>query len=114
FYNWNRVFVRYCDGSSFTGDVEEVNQVTKLHFRGKRIWQAVMEDLLAAGMDKARQALLSGCSAGGLTTIIHCDKFKELLPLKTKVKCMADAGFFMDVYGHKSRVSSYFSYKKNV
>nr|GLL18081.1 hypothetical protein Saspl_042574 [Ipomoea trifida] len=25
FYNWNRIKVRYCDGSSFTGDVEAVN-----------------------------------------------------------------------------------------
>jgi len=27
FYNWNRVKVRYCDGSSFTGDVEAVESV---------------------------------------------------------------------------------------
>lgn len=28
FHNWNRVKVRYCDGSSFTGDVEAVNPVS--------------------------------------------------------------------------------------
>lgn len=28
FYNWNRVKIRYCDGSSFTGDVEAVNPVS--------------------------------------------------------------------------------------
>jgi len=28
FYNWNKVKVRYCDGSSFTGDVEEVDLVS--------------------------------------------------------------------------------------
>lgn len=28
FYNWNRVKVRYCDGSSFTGDVQAVNPVS--------------------------------------------------------------------------------------
>lgn len=27
FYNWNRVAIRYCDGSSFTGDVEKVDPV---------------------------------------------------------------------------------------
>jgi len=27
FYNWNRIKVRYCDGSSFTGDVEAVDTV---------------------------------------------------------------------------------------
>lgn len=111
FYNWNRVFVRYCDGSSFTGDVEEIDPVTKLHFRGQRIWQAVMQDLLAKGLDLAQQALLTGCSAGGLTTFIHCDAFRDLLPSSAQVKCMTDAGFFLDSKdvsgGHSFR--SYFN-----
>ncbi|KAJ4842686.1 Pectin acetylesterase 11 [Turnera subulata] len=28
FYNWNRIKIRYCDGSSFTGDVEAVDPVS--------------------------------------------------------------------------------------
>jgi len=96
FYNWNRVMVRYCDGSSFTGDVEEVDPGSNIHLRGQRIWQAVMEDLLAQGMNMANQALLTGCSAGGLATFIHCDDFRDLFPNSAKVKCMPDAGFFMD------------------
>jgi len=32
FYNWNRVLVRYCDGSSFTGDVETVDPVSQIIF----------------------------------------------------------------------------------
>ncbi|OEL33152.1 Pectin acetylesterase 8 [Dichanthelium oligosanthes] len=96
FYNWNKVKVRYCDGSSFTGDVEEVDPTTNLHYRGERIWQAVMEDLLAKGMDKAENALISGCSAGGLTSILHCDRFHDLLPLGARVKCLSDAGFFIN------------------
>lgn len=28
-YNWNKVKVRYCDGSSFTGDVEAVDPVSR-------------------------------------------------------------------------------------
>ena len=31
FHNWNRVRVKYCDGSSFTGDVEQVDTVRKLN-----------------------------------------------------------------------------------
>ncbi|XP_065005825.1 pectin acetylesterase 8-like isoform X2 [Musa acuminata AAA Group] len=53
FYNWNKVKVRYCDGSSFTGDVERVDPATNLHYRGARVWLAVMEELLARGMSKA-------------------------------------------------------------
>ncbi|KAK3007717.1 hypothetical protein RJ639_014250 [Escallonia herrerae] len=94
FYNWNKIKVRYCDGASFTGDVEAVNPATNLHYRGARVFLAVMEDLLAKGMKSAENAILSGCSAGGLTSILHCDKFRALLPAGTKVKCLADAGYF--------------------
>ncbi|KAM7490930.1 hypothetical protein LguiA_033851 [Lonicera macranthoides] len=68
FYNWNRILVRYCDGASFTGDVE------KMH-----------------------PALLSGSSAGGLASILHCDKFRAMLPTSIKVKCLSDAGYFVHV-----------------
>ncbi|KDP28068.1 hypothetical protein JCGZ_19476 [Jatropha curcas] len=97
FYNWNRVKIRYCDGSSFTGDVQKVNPATNLHFRGARIWLAVVEDLLAKGMKNAENALLSGCSAGGLASILHCDSFQALLPMGTNVKCLSDAGYFINV-----------------
>ncbi|KAH7528950.1 hypothetical protein FEM48_Zijuj05G0132000 [Ziziphus jujuba var. spinosa] len=51
FYNWNRIKIRYCDGASFTGDVDAVNP-----------------------------AILTGCSSGGLASILHCDTFQALLP----------------------------------
>lgn len=97
FYNWNRIKVRYCDGSSFTGDVEAVNPTTKLYYRGARVFRAVIDDLLANGMKNAQNAILSGCSAGGLASILNCDNFKALLPATAKVKCLADAGFFINV-----------------
>ncbi|XP_016481028.1 pectin acetylesterase 12-like [Nicotiana tabacum] len=94
FYNWNRVKVRYCDGASFTGDSQ--NKAAQLQFRGKRIYEAAMNEFMSKGMRYAKQALLSGCSAGGLASIMHCDDFRNLLPHSTKVKCLSDAGLFMD------------------
>ncbi|KAF5732364.1 hypothetical protein HS088_TW18G01058 [Tripterygium wilfordii] len=67
FYNWNRVKLRYCDGASFGGNSKYDNG-----------------------------ALLSGCSAGGLSSFLHCDNFASILPANTSVKCLSDAGFFMD------------------
>ncbi|KAE9459120.1 hypothetical protein C3L33_08971, partial [Rhododendron williamsianum] len=96
FYNWNRIKVRYCDGASFTGDVEAVNPTTNLHFRGARVFVAIIEDLLAKGLKNAENAMLSGCSAGGLTSILHCDNFRALMPMGTKVKCLSDAGYFIN------------------
>ncbi|XP_057425527.1 pectin acetylesterase 10-like isoform X2 [Lotus japonicus] len=94
FYNWNRVKLRYCDGASFSGDSE--NESAELQFRGQKIWLAAVEELMSKGMQEANQALLSGCSAGGLASIIHCDEFQSLFPNSTKVKCLSDAGFFID------------------
>lgn len=94
FYNWNRVKIRYCDGASFSG--EGSNEAASLQFRGQRIWVAAMEDLMSNGMKDATQALLSGCSAGGLASILHCDEFHDLFKVNTKVKCLADAGLFLD------------------
>ncbi|XP_015088906.1 pectin acetylesterase 3-like isoform X1 [Solanum pennellii] len=97
FFNWNRVKVRYCDGASFTGDSEnKVCKDAQLQFRGQRIWEAAMAELMSKGMQNAQQALLSGCSAGGLASILHCDEFRTLFPSSTKVKCLSDAGLFMD------------------
>ncbi|XP_062181451.1 pectin acetylesterase 5-like isoform X2 [Phragmites australis] len=98
FYNWNKVKIRYCDGASFSGNVkDELQNGTKFFFRGQRIWEAVMNELLLKGLGHAKQAFLTGCSAGGLATYIHCDAFRALLPKDSSVKCLADGGFFLDV-----------------
>ncbi|XP_058083117.1 pectin acetylesterase 9 isoform X2 [Magnolia sinica] len=97
FYNWNRVKLRYCDGASFAGDSTFHNGKATLYFRGQRIWRAIILDLLPKGLNRARKALLSGCSAGGLATFLHCDNFTSYLPKSTAVKCLSDAGFFLDV-----------------
>ncbi|KAM7481874.1 hypothetical protein LguiB_006457 [Lonicera macranthoides] len=46
--------------------------------------------------DSENKALLSGCSAGGLASILHCDEFRGIMPRSTKVKCLSDAGLFLD------------------
>ncbi|KAK1317119.1 hypothetical protein QJS10_CPA05g00056 [Acorus calamus] len=55
FYSWNRVNLRYCDGASFTGEGQ--NEAAKLYFRGQRIWQAGMEELMSLGMRNAKQGI---------------------------------------------------------
>ncbi|QHO37739.1 Pectin acetylesterase [Arachis hypogaea] len=98
FYNWNIIKVRYCDGSLFTGDIEAVDPKTNLHYRGGRIFVAVIEDLLAKGMRNAQNAILSGCSAGGLTAILQCDRFRSLILAGAKAKCISDACYFINVF----------------
>lgn len=97
FYNWNRVKLRYCDGGSFMGDSIYRNTSSVLYFRGQRIWDSIITDLLKKGLANAEKVLLSGCSAGGLATFFHCDDLKERLGGTATVKCLSDAGFFLDL-----------------
>ncbi|KAJ8748483.1 hypothetical protein K2173_003380 [Erythroxylum novogranatense] len=94
FFDWNRVEIRYCDGASFSGEGQD--EAAQLYFRGQRIWSAAIENLMDKGMREATQVFLVGCSAGGLATILHCDEFRALFPETTKVKCLSDAGLFLD------------------
>ena len=67
-YNWNTVYVKYCDGSCYSSNNEEtakVNDDLTLYFRGFRILQAVFDELSESyHYDNASDLLLSGCSAG--------------------------------------------------
>ncbi|KAL9233440.1 hypothetical protein vseg_008441 [Gypsophila vaccaria] len=121
FFNWNRIKVRYCDGASFAGEGQD--EANQMYFRGQRIWLAAMEELMANGMRTADRALLSGCSAGGLASILHCDEFAALFSGHTKVKCLSDAGLFLDAMdvsgGHTLRtffhgVVTYLGVEKNL
>ncbi|GER30538.1 pectinacetylesterase family protein [Striga asiatica] len=95
FYNWNRVALLYCDGSSFFGDVEYVDPQNKLYFRGSRIFKAIIQELVAKGMNFADNIIFSGGSAGGLATILNCDTLRFLAPDAKKIKCVSDSGFFL-------------------
>ncbi|XP_021763975.1 pectin acetylesterase 9-like [Chenopodium quinoa] len=74
-----------------------IGQTSSLYFRGQKIWQAIISDLLPPGLAHAKKALLSGCSAGGLAVFLHCDNFSRSLPGNASVKCISDADFFLDV-----------------
>ncbi|KAM3355431.1 hypothetical protein ACQJBY_025919 [Aegilops geniculata] len=111
FYNWNKVYVRYCDGASFSGDAEaQAQDGTTLYFRGLRIYEAVMDELMEKGLANATQALFTGCSAGALSMMLHCDDFRARFAQEVSVKCFADAGFFLDekdISGKRSLWSLY-------
>jgi hypothetical protein len=97
FYNWNRVMIRYCDGASFAGEGYDARN--RLYFRGQRIFNAAIQYFLSIGMASADQVLLTGTSAGALAVMLHCDQFSAFFAgRRTTVKCLADAGLFLDAY----------------
>mmetsp|Transcript_36011 Transcript_36011/g.108183 ORF Transcript_36011/g.108183 Transcript_36011/m.108183 type:complete len:397 (+) Transcript_36011:38-1228(+) len=95
-YNWNHVLMRYCDGASFSGNAPPTPyQGSTLHWAGKSIREAVVTDLMKAGLGDASDVVVSGCSAGGLATYLHTDQWCDALP---NAKCVGlpDSGFFLD------------------
>ncbi|CAI5507176.1 unnamed protein product [Closterium sp. Naga37s-1] len=75
FFNWNLVYVRYCDGASFIGNVDEPIQdhegKPQIYMRGSRVFNAILSHLQAHhGLRSASHVLLSGCSAGGLAALL--------------------------------------------
>eukprot|EP00727_Mastigamoeba_balamuthi_P010693 m51a1_g6246 hypothetical protein (1711) ;mRNA; r:28044-43995 len=99
FWDWNHVMVQYCDGASFTGDREQpvVDPATgkTLYMRGLRIINAVFSDLLDRGMLSATEVQLTGCSAGGLSTMLHADRLAALLSEGVKFGSVPLSGYFM-------------------
>jgi len=89
----------YCDGSSFSGNLENavVFNNTNLFFRGIRVLNANFADLLQnRGLSNANQVILTGCSAGGLSTYLHLDYVRTLIPQHIPLHGLADAGWFLD------------------
>ncbi|KAL1530968.1 [Wnt protein] O-palmitoleoyl-L-serine hydrolase [Salvia divinorum] len=102
-----------CKQACYYGSIKLYNPVTKLYRRGRRIFASVLEELIATkAMGNAANALLMGDSAGGLATILNCDRFHSFLPDACRVKCVSDAGFFIrgkDLPGALDHALDYFS-----
>jgi len=80
FAGFNRVYIPYCDGASFSGNViEPVPYNGKLlYFRGKFILDAVFESILSRfDFANAKDVMITGSSAGALSTFLHADYIKE-------------------------------------
>ena len=104
-YNWNFVFIRYCDGWSFATDLDQPQFITNssganitINFRGLAVLNAVREDLLAnRGLAAATDLVVGGCSAGGLAVFLHCDEWAARVAKAnpaTNTVCLADSGWF--------------------
>jgi len=98
-YNWNVVFMIYCDGGSFTGNRSEPITVGNqtIYYRGALVLEAIKNDFVAKhGFGKLTDLVVSGCSAGGLATYLHTDWWRSQVSSKAHVVGLPDSGFFLD------------------
>nr|GLL46835.1 pectin acetylesterase 8-like [Ipomoea trifida] len=89
----NKVAVRYCDGSSFTGDVESVIQLLASTSEvGRRIFDAVLDDLLVnRGMKDATHVFLTGDSADPIQAQEMESMFRGVVDLHNSTGLLPEA-----------------------
>jgi hypothetical protein len=118
FWEWNKVFIRYCDGASYSGQRFELAGTNNLYFRGRHILDAILTNLvhvqglgisktfaspgIAAYASDKTEVMVSGCSAGGLAVYLHLDYIAEYLsatsPMSTfHIVGVPESGMFMDM-----------------
>lgn len=100
-YNWNKVFLVYCDGGSFSGNNNTrtlASQGDELFFRGRQNLIALKGaiDFLGMGKKSTTDVVISGCSAGGLATYLHLDWWRDNIPKSVKVVGLPVDGIFLD------------------
>jgi len=109
-FNWNMILVKYCDGGSFTGNSQSTYNGNTLYFRGSRLLDAFLSELqIKLNASSATDMIISGNSAGGLSALLHVDKFAETFP-GAFVVGMPDSGFFLPYDNEKCE----FPYKSSM
>ena len=125
FWNWTHVYVRYCDGGSFSGNRNDAILIEnqKMYFRGKRIIDALIDSLNENNqlLSKATDIVISGGSAGGLTIVLHSNYIvqniniidipketaKKMNVSNINIAALVNVGYFIKYNGHYPTISNY-------
>jgi hypothetical protein len=100
FHNWNIVFVKYCDASSYAGEADLQYQGRTMYFRGRINRDETIRYLLNhLSMNTASEVAISGCSAGGLAIYLGIDQMADIIRNQnpqTVIRGISFSGFFLD------------------
>jgi hypothetical protein len=112
FCEWNRVYIPYVSGDIWTGQAASPlnpfppsaqdspeDAAWTGYFQGHSIIEEVGQSLRQSyGMMSATEVIFTGCSAGGIGTILNCDFVADALggnrPGGPRVVCRPEAGWF--------------------
>ena len=101
-WNWNVVYLMYCDGGSWTGSRSSPYRAdnSTLHFHGKEIRDGAQNMLMTKlGLDRATDVVISGASAGALAVYLTVDRWCDAVKTNnSSATCVGlpDAGLFLD------------------
>jgi len=116
FYDWNAVHLIYCDGASFSGNMKDPVKVDNelIYYRGKFNLDAAIAHLKEKqNFNSATHVILTGCSAGGLSTFLHADYLADAMPKGAVYKVAPQSGFFLPL-SNLEKKGVYISQMKNV
>lgn len=98
---WNKIYVPYCSGDLWMGMAKQATNPFpqqdswSAYFQGHLILEEIATLLKVRERDGGvTQAVLTGCSAGGIGTITNCDWFASLFGDGVDVGCRPEAGWF--------------------
>ena len=105
FYDFSRVLIPYCSSDAFLGtetkasSFENNSSVDDFVFSGKIIFQSVIFELLMQGLDRAREIVLIGSSAGAVGAYNQIQWLQDLLSsrnLEVNLSAIIDGGWFIN------------------
>ena len=115
-YNWNTIFVRYCDGMTYLANKKSMDvwQKKPLYFQGYKILQNLMRYLFIEDnqfdLNQATDIIIAGSSSGGMAVLYHVNYIWSnfIKPIKQKnenFKFMAliECGYFRVVHQNTAR-----------
>ena len=93
---FTKIFVPYCDGSSWTSDLSTPVTVAgaSVYYRGAANRRALLR-MLAPLLAGATDVVVSGGSAGALSAYLHADEVAALVP-SARTVALPDSGFFLE------------------
>jgi len=96
FYNANTVSVLNCSQDLWSGNKLQTAGSRPTQFRGRKIFQAVIAELMAKNgnnlLSPGTEILLAGASSGGIGVMVHLDWLARKLP-QAKVRGLNDGGW---------------------
>lgn len=116
FYNYSHVLVPYCSSDAWLANrtherfknheefrFNETENADNFAFKGRVIFQSVVEDLLALpnnGLSKAVEIILAGSSSGGVGVLNNLPWVQEQLQSNVKVLVLIDSAWFIPFEGY--------------
>jgi hypothetical protein len=108
FYNWNKIYLNYCDGRGFIGYNNEAIKYNNrdLYFRGFNNTIGVLnyvKEKYGNDSNSISNIVVSGTSAGGLASLHYSNFIAEYFSPNISVKTISDSGFFLSTQHYTNK-----------